>query len=74
MTYLEAIELRDQCEAEVAARSAVLNTFPKGALGLTPDTVKASPAYRDAKAAYNLAFAALRAINTRLVKLRKAEG
>lgn len=54
-----------QARLETAWRAAgdALKGFPKGAMGLTPDSVKASPEWQAAKRAYESAFAALRAFN-----------
>lgn len=57
-------------EANVNAASRKLHTFPKGPMGLTPDTVKSTPEYRAAKQEYARAFEALRAFNTRHVQTR----
>lgn len=54
---------RDYLEAEVKAASLALKQFPKGALGLTSDAIKATPEYQAAKRRYALAFAALRCFN-----------
>lgn len=48
--------------------SAVLGSFPRGPMGLTPDSVKASPEFMTAKANFNRSFAALRAHNGGFVK------
>lgn len=62
---------------EIVERTGkVLREIPgvgSGPMGLTPDAIKASPEYRAAKAAYDKAFAALRAFNGKYVKLFKAE-
>lgn len=59
---------RDDLEAEVRAAGAALKSFPKGAMGLTPDAVKASPEWKAAKNRYDRAFAALRAFNSKRVR------
>ena len=43
--------------------AAALAAFPRGPMGLTPDSVKASPEWQAAKAAWTEAFSALRAYN-----------
>ncbi len=60
-------------EAAVSVTSGVMNAFPKGDMGLTPDDVKASDTYRAAKKSFNNAFAALRAFNAGYVKRFKKE-
>jgi hypothetical protein len=67
----EVDDLRAQqsaAEADVKAASLALKEFPRGAMGLTPDAVKASAEYKQAKAAYNTAFQRLRAINAQISK------
>jgi hypothetical protein len=44
-----------------------------GLMGLNPDHVRLSPEYRAKKAAYDSAFAALRAFNGKYIKIFKAE-
>jgi hypothetical protein len=51
----------------------VLDAFPKGQIGLTPDSVKATPEWRTAKRAFDQANAASRAFNAWYVKAYKAE-
>lgn len=48
----------DRLMAAVDAASEALQQFPKGAMGLTPDAVKASPEFRAAKARFEDANAA----------------
>lgn len=73
MSWEEAKAQSDAINAEVDAASAALDVFPKGAMNLTPDDVKASPDYRAAKARYDKAFAKLRAFNASFVKKYKKE-
>ena len=53
--------------------SDVLNQFPRGPTGLTPDHIKATPEYRIAKAGFDQSFAALREHNGFMVKNFKSE-
>lgn len=59
---------QSQLEQEVEEAGAGLRDFPRGAMGLTPDAVKTSPAYRAAKARFDRAFARLRAFNATFTK------
>jgi hypothetical protein len=68
MTYLEAKSARDAIDADVIRLSAILQNFPKGRMGSTPETVKASSEYRSTKLAYDQAFQRLRAFNTLFVR------
>ncbi len=63
LTYEQAKARADELDAASKAAGKTLDTFPKGAFGLTPDHVKATPAYITAKAAFDGAFAAQRAFN-----------
>lgn len=56
---------RRALEAELDATAAAMQTFPRLPSGLTPDAVKASPAWKSARAAFDRAFAALRTFNGR---------
>ena len=58
---------RHVLEANYKATGDALHAFPgasSGPMGLTPDTVKASPDYQAKKAECARAFAALRRFNT----------
>ncbi len=60
--------LRDGLEAKVAEAARLIKSFPRGAMGITPDQVKFSPEYRAAKAGFNTAFNALREFNEKFSK------
>jgi hypothetical protein len=53
--------------------AAVLDAFPRGPMGLTPDSVKATPEWKAARKACDETFEALRAFNSFYVKTFKAE-
>lgn len=72
-TYEEAKRVVAAAEAENKAAGDVLDTFPKLANGLTPDSIRLSPEYKTAKARYNAAFAHLRRVNEWFVKNFKKE-
>ena len=63
---IAAIEAaRTALEAEMYAAGRALNAISgAGPMGLTPDSVKASPEWKAKRASYDRAFAALRAFNT----------
>ena len=71
--YAEAKAARDVLNARVEQAGKVLEGFPKGELGLTPDHIKASPEWRKAKAEFELAFAVLRGFNKTFTKQFKRE-
>ncbi len=54
--------------AQTASLSEILKSFPRGALGLTPDSVKASSDWQAAKKAYDLAFRLERSHNAVFVR------
>lgn len=68
MTYDDAKKTRDAIQADLSRHSAVLRAFPTGPMGLTPDAVKATREWRDAKAACDIAFGRLREFNGRFIK------
>jgi hypothetical protein len=55
---------RNTLRAEVDRTSAAMQVFPRDAMGLTPDSIKASPEFKTAKAAFDRAFAQLRNFNS----------
>jgi hypothetical protein len=62
-SFEEAVAERDRLEQEVSASGKVMDTFPHGATGLTPDHVRATSEWRAAKDRYKRAFAALQNFN-----------
>lgn len=62
---------QDNLWNEYRRAGAALNAFPKGHLGLTPDSVKATPEWKAAKQDYERAFSALRAFNAHQYKAVK---
>ncbi len=54
---------RATLHSEYMAASKAMKAFPRGPLGLTPNTVKASPEWKAAKRSSDAAFAALRRFN-----------
>lgn len=71
MDYATYKAARAAIEARVEAASARLKAIPgvgSGRMGPTPDAVKATPEWRDARHAFNVAFAALRDLNGRYAR------
>lgn len=62
-SFEEASDKRDRLEQEVSAAGVILDTFPKGATGLTPDHVKATSEWREANTRFKRAFKALQDFN-----------
>ena len=65
----EAKELGAEINSQVAKLSAILQCFPKGNMGLTPDNVRSSPEYHNVKAKFDEAFADLRKFNAAFTKV-----
>jgi len=55
---------RQILRTDVDRTSAALQVFPRNAMGITPDSVKVSPEFKTAKAAFDRAFAQLRNFNS----------
>jgi hypothetical protein len=68
MTFEEAKLTKALMENDVAETNAALALFPRSAMGLTPDDVKASPEFRAAKVAFEKSFGKLRAFNGVITK------
>lgn len=66
--FIAAREVAAQLDKAVNDASAVLQQFPKGPLGLTPDDVKKSPEWTTASLNFNIAFQALRRYNRTYTK------
>jgi hypothetical protein len=73
VTYEEAKAQQDSLFVEMSRLGAVLDTFPKGAMGLTTDAARATPEFRRAKADFNRAFQRVRAFNVWFVETFKRE-
>ena len=72
--YAEAKTRAVELEAETERTSKALKTLSGGGpMGLTPEAVKATTEWKDAKRAYDVAFAALRNFNAAFVKRFKRE-
>lgn len=73
MEYSQAKIKADEVRAASIAAASVLNAFPKGVMGLTPDSVKASAEWKQAKTAFDRAFSAEQKMNAFMVKTFPAE-
>lgn len=73
MNYTEAKQKADELYEAVKVASDVLNTFPKGPMGLTPDSVKSSKEFKYAVSAYELASYRSRTFNQQYTKNFKKE-
>ena len=68
MDYARAKAKAAELDALYLKYSAALAKYPKGAMGITSDDVKASKQYRADKLKFDQAFQDLRNFNTRYVK------
>lgn len=68
MNYSEAKALSAALDIEVTRAGDIINAFPKGPMGLTPDAVRVTPEWKLAKRNFDTAFAKLRAFNSYYVK------
>lgn len=68
MTYAEAKLIAAALDAEVSRAGAAMDVFPRGPMGLTPDSVKATVEWKIAKHQFDAAFAKLRNFNGAFVK------
>lgn len=73
MTFEQAKRRKDELESAYALHGAKLRTYPKTTMGLTPDNVRASTAWRTDKRLFDVAFASLRSFNRAFVKEYKKE-
>lgn len=67
-TFAEAKAEHDRLDREFHEAGEALRAFPRGQMGLVPDAVRATPAYRAAKTRSDKAFAALRKFNQTFVR------
>lgn len=61
--FAVATATADQLTAEYRAAGAAFRRFPRNSIGLTPDHVKASAEWREARAAFRSAHDRLRAFH-----------
>lgn len=73
MTYAEFKRTVETYQSIADRYSAILQTFPKGDMGLTPDAVKFSPEFQVAKQAYDRAARAIRDLNGTYAKTFEKE-
>lgn len=73
VTFENARARADALDAVAREAGKALDAFPRGAFNLIPDEVKATDAYREAKAAYDRAFAEQRRHNAWYVRTFKRE-
>lgn len=76
MTFEQFQQEGERLRLAMYAASAALNAIPgvsSGPNGLTPDTVKASQAYRQARRDFDCALRALQSFNARHLKRFKQE-
>lgn len=72
-SYAQAREIADTVERKQKEASALLRSFPRLANGLTPDHVRATSEWQDAKHKADAAFSALQRINQIIMRHYKRE-
>ena len=76
MNFQQATIMRNACEAHMKEAAQALKAIPgvgSGPMGLTPDSVKASPEYKAAKARFDWDFDSFRKFNAYYTKAFKKE-
>lgn len=76
LTFEQATQMRDTFDAQMRDASQALRAVEgvgSGAMGLTPDAIKASEAYQEAKRRFEWDFDNLRKFNAWYVKAFKRE-
>jgi hypothetical protein len=73
MNFIDATKIYNELNLATDNASKALKVFPKGAMGLTPDNVRATPEYKAARMAYDAANAKSRVFNTLYNKAFKKE-
>lgn len=73
MDYETAKAEKARIESLVDQASKELQKFPRGPMGLTPDSVKATAEWKKAHAIFNSAFAYQRGFNTGFMRLYKKQ-
>jgi hypothetical protein len=67
--FVHAKAMKEKIDSEVARASAEINRFPKdGPFGMASDATRATPEWKQAKGAYDKAFARQRAFNEKYTK------
>lgn len=72
-TYEQGKEMQAEISADVDKWSAELQKFPKSIMGLTPDDVKKSEEFQNAKRNFDVAWAKQRLFNSGFVRRYKKE-
>ncbi len=72
-SYGSAKVIKAALSRRVDTASAKLNQYPRGAMGITPDAVRAAAEWQANKAEFIVAFKALRAFNAEFCKMFDAE-
>jgi hypothetical protein len=73
MTFEEAKSYKQKLEEINNRHSAHLNTFERNALGMTPDHIRATSEWKQAKFEFDQSFTELRKFNAHYVKKFKKE-
>ncbi len=71
--YIEAKAQYDALQAELKEAGKPLGAYPKGPMGLTPDHIKQSREWQDARRKFDAVFARVRAFNAVFTRTYKKE-
>ena len=73
VTFEDAKKIKAQLEENCKKLGDAFDKYPRGAMGLTPDHIRATPEYQREKKLYNIAFTQLQNFNKVYVKQFKKE-
>ncbi|QDH49059.1 hypothetical protein PHYNN_227 [Pantoea phage Phynn] len=73
LTFQQYKDQRDFIQSMIDKASKELQSFPRAAMGLVPDEVRATPEFIRAKNMYNTMFSQLRALNSSYIGIYKKE-
>ena len=73
LNFDQARERADALDARAREAGKALDRFPRGAMNLIPDHIKATTEYREAKSAFDVAFQEQRRFNAWFVRAFKRE-
>lgn len=73
LTFEQYKAQRDQYQKWIDEIGAELRAYPKNEMGMTIESIRMSPAYKEKKNLFNRVFSNLRALNGKYIKLYKKE-
>lgn len=73
LTFEQYKAQRDQYQKWIDEIGAELRAYPKNEMGMTIESIRMSPAYKEKKNLFNRVFSNLRALNGEYIKVYKKE-